>query len=69
MAVHTKSETSFGKYKNKCNGYWERRENLQYILKSAPYESLGKIKRQNKEIFKNIGWPNKTLNRSKDNII
>jgi hypothetical protein len=29
--------------------------NLQYILKSAPYESLGKVKRQNKEIFKNIG--------------
>jgi hypothetical protein len=30
-------------------------ENLQYILKSAPSESLGEIKRQNKEIFKNIG--------------
>ena len=30
-------------------------ENLQYILKSAPYESLGKIKRLNTEIFKNIG--------------
>ena len=44
-------------------------ENLQYILKSAPYESLGKIKRQKKEIFKNIEQPNKTLNRSKDHII
>jgi len=30
-------------------------ENVQYILKSAPYESLRKIEGRNKEIFKNIG--------------
>ena len=38
-------------------------------LKSAANESLGKIKRRNRRIFKNVGWPNKTINRNKEKII
>jgi hypothetical protein len=41
MAVHTKSEVSFEQYKGKGS----RMGNLYNILKSAAYESLGKIKR------------------------
>jgi hypothetical protein len=38
-------------------------------LKSAAYESLGKIKRQQEKMSKNMGWPNKTISRSKEKIV
>ena len=51
MVVQAKIETSFKLYKNKnkkktdVEKEWE---NLQNILKSKAYKSLGKIKRRNK---------------------
>jgi hypothetical protein len=45
-------------------------QNLQNILKSAANESLGTTKRRNRgKLFKNMGWPNKTINRNKEKII
>jgi hypothetical protein len=38
-------------------------------LKSAAYESLGKIKRQQEKMSKNMGWPNKTISRSKEKFV
>jgi len=47
--------------KGKWNRHWEGGEKK---LKSAANESLGTIKRW--KVFKNMGWPNKTINRNKE---
>jgi len=64
MAVHTKSKLHLNE--TNIEKEWEH---LQNILKSAAYENLGKVKRQKKGNILNLGWPNKTINRSEEIII
>ena len=45
-------------------------KNLQSILKSSANGSVRAIKRRNRrKYFKNMGWPNKTINRNKEENI
>jgi len=69
MAVHTKSETSFKQYKSKWNRCWERMGTLIKHLKISSTWKFWKTKEaKQKKIFKNMGWTNKTINRSKEDI-
>ena len=67
MAVHPKNEMPFKQYKGRWNRHWERMEKLKKHSKISSKWKFrnNKVMKQEKE-FKNMGWPNKTINRNKE---
>ena len=67
MAVHLKSETPHKQYKGKWNRHWEGMEKLtKHIKISSKWKFRNNKEAKQEKVFKNKGWPNKTINRNKE---
>ena len=68
MALHTKSEILLKQYKGRWNRHWVRMENFtKHIKISNKWKFRNNTEKNQEEVFKNMGWQNRTININKEN--